>query len=191
MQFGYRRAELADELLRRLLRRVGPHDERLAGKGIELKVPFGYLLRFSGIKRFKPMADFDWSWPAKIERDIIERALTLDFLVETRNLILVGRNGLGKTMIAQNIAHTAVLAGHTAIGVGLLLILFLPLYLLVRKPVKCRTCGKVSESVEITYRTTKPTAILVELSWAPGLGYFRRAPWPATRTAHHRERKWG
>ena len=72
-------------------------------------------LRISGIKRFKPMADFDWSWPAKIERDIIERALTLDFLGETRNLILVGRNGLGKTMIAQNIAHAAVLAGHTVL----------------------------------------------------------------------------
>ena len=70
-------------------------------------------LRISGIKRFKPMADFDWSWPAKIERDIIERALALDFLGETRNLILVGRNGLGKTMIAQNIAHAAVLAGQT------------------------------------------------------------------------------
>jgi len=26
------------------------------------------------------MADFDWSWPTKIERDIVERALTLDFL---------------------------------------------------------------------------------------------------------------
>src|SRR6187397_1743000 len=48
-------------------------------------------LRISGIKRFKPMADFDWSWPTKIERDIIERALTLDLLSETRNLILVGR----------------------------------------------------------------------------------------------------
>src|SRR6195256_3616158 len=46
-------------------------------------------LRISGIKRFKPMADFDWSWPTKIERDIIERALTLDFLGESRNLILV------------------------------------------------------------------------------------------------------
>jgi len=72
-------------------------------------------LRISGIKRFKPMADFDWSWPAKIERDVIERALTLDFLGETRNLVLVGRNGLGKTMIAQNIAHAAVLAGHTVL----------------------------------------------------------------------------
>jgi len=25
-------------------------------------------LRLSGIKSFKPMADFDWTWPAKIER---------------------------------------------------------------------------------------------------------------------------
>ena len=34
-------------------------------------------LRISGIKSFRPMADFDWTWPAKIERDVIERALTL------------------------------------------------------------------------------------------------------------------
>lgn len=72
-------------------------------------------LRLSGIKRFKPMADFDWSWPARIERDVIERALTLDFLPEARNLVLVGRNGLGKTMIAQNICHAAVMAGHSVL----------------------------------------------------------------------------
>src|SRR5580700_1654769 len=70
-------------------------------------------LRDSGIKSFKPMADFEWNWPTKIERDIVERALTLDFHNEARNLVLVGRNGLGKTMIAQNICHAAVLAGHS------------------------------------------------------------------------------
>jgi DNA replication protein DnaC len=68
-------------------------------------------LRVSGIKRFKSMADYEWEWPKKIDRDIIERALTLDFLPEARNLVLVGPNGLGKTMIAQNICHAAVLAG--------------------------------------------------------------------------------
>ena len=72
-------------------------------------------LRVSGIKSFKPMADYEWNWPTKIERDIIERALTLDFLHEARNLVLVGRNGLGKTMIAQNICHAAVLAGHSVL----------------------------------------------------------------------------
>ena len=72
-------------------------------------------LRLSGIKRFKPMADFDWDWPKKIDRDIIERALTLDFIREGRNLILIGANGLGKTMIAKNIAYAAVMAGHSVL----------------------------------------------------------------------------
>ena len=72
-------------------------------------------LRLSGVKRFKPMADFEWDWPTKIERDVIERALTLDFLPENRNLVLVGRNGLGKTMIAQNLCHAAVMAGYSVL----------------------------------------------------------------------------
>ncbi len=72
-------------------------------------------LGLSGIKKFKPMADFDWNWPKKIERDVIERALTLDFIKEARNLILLGGNGLGKTMIAKNICHAAVLAGYSVL----------------------------------------------------------------------------
>jgi DNA replication protein DnaC len=38
--------------------------------------------------------------------------LTLDFIAEARNLILVGTNGVGKTLIAQNLAHRAVQAGY-------------------------------------------------------------------------------
>ena len=72
-------------------------------------------LRLSGIKSFKPMADFDWAWPTKIEREVVETALTLDFLPENRNLVLVGSNGLGKTMIAQNVCHAAVLAGYSVL----------------------------------------------------------------------------
>lgn len=65
--------------------------------------------------RFKPMADFDWLWPKKIDRPLIERAFTLDFLTEARNLILIGTNGVGKTMITKNLAHQAVLAGHSVL----------------------------------------------------------------------------
>jgi DNA replication protein DnaC len=71
--------------------------------------------RLANIGSFKPMADFDWSWPKKVDREAIERALTLDFIQEGRNLVLVGANGLGKTMIAKNIAHAAVLAGHSVL----------------------------------------------------------------------------
>jgi DNA replication protein DnaC len=63
------------------------------------------------IGRFTPMTEFDWAWPKRIDRPAVEAALRLDFLAETRNVVLVAPQGLGKTMIAQNIAHAAVLAG--------------------------------------------------------------------------------
>lgn len=72
-------------------------------------------LQRSRIGRFKPIADFDWNWPQEIDRDAIEAALTLDFVKEARNLILVGTNGLGKTMITKNLAHAAILAGHSVL----------------------------------------------------------------------------
>jgi DNA replication protein DnaC len=74
-------------------------------------------LERSRIGRFKPMADFDWNWPKKIERDVIERALTLDFIEERRNLVLLGANGVGKTMIAKNLAYQAALSGHSVLFV--------------------------------------------------------------------------
>ncbi len=110
---------LDDFLARAAKARWSPHQilEQLAQAeiGERSRRSLERRLRFSGIKRFKPMADFEWNWPTKIERDVIERALTLDFLPEARNLVLIGRNGLGKTMIAQNICHAAVLAGYSVL----------------------------------------------------------------------------
>ena len=37
----------------------------------------------------------------------------LDWVSTATNLVFVGGNGVGKTMIVQNLAHQAVLAGHT------------------------------------------------------------------------------
>jgi DNA replication protein DnaC len=65
----------------------------------------------SRIGRFTPMSDFDWAWPKRIDRAAVEAVLRLDFLADARNVVLVAAQGLGKTMIAQNIAHAAVLAG--------------------------------------------------------------------------------
>ena len=61
------------------------------------------------------MADFDWSWPQHIDRDLVEAALHLDFLDEAKNIILVAPHGLGKTMIAQNIAYLAIQKGASVI----------------------------------------------------------------------------
>jgi DNA replication protein DnaC len=66
------------------------------------------------LKTFKPMADFDWQWPRKIDRAAVEDLFSLDFLAELANVVLIGPNGTGKTMIAKNLAHLALLHGHTA-----------------------------------------------------------------------------
>ena len=41
--------------------------------------------------------------------------MTLDFLKDASNVVLVGPNGVGKTMCACNLGYQAVLAGHTAL----------------------------------------------------------------------------
>ena len=67
----------------------------------------------------RPMADFDWKHPKKIPRDRIEELFELRFLGATgddrtlaQNVVLVGPNGVGKTMVAKNLAHQAVARGY-------------------------------------------------------------------------------
>ena len=62
---------------------------------------------------FKPLADFNWDWPRSCDRMAVEDLMSLSFLNEAANVVLVGPNGVGKSTIAANIAHRAVLEGHT------------------------------------------------------------------------------
>lgn len=70
-------------------------------------------LHSARIGRFKPLVDYDWSWPEQIDQASVSELMTLQFLHSASNAILVGPSGVGKTTIAQNIAHQAVLQGHT------------------------------------------------------------------------------
>ena len=70
-------------------------------------------LHSAHIGRFKPLTDYDWSWPEQIDQGAVSELMTLQFLQTASNAILVGPSGVGKTTIAQNIAHQAVLQGHT------------------------------------------------------------------------------
>ena len=67
------------------------------------------------IGRFKSACDFDWTWPKRCDRAAFEALMALDFLKDASNGVVIGPNGIGKTMIIQNIAHQALLAGHTAL----------------------------------------------------------------------------
>lgn len=70
-------------------------------------------LKHANIGNFKPMADFDWKWPRKIPREAVDDLLSLRFVDEGANAVLIGPNGVGKSMICQNIAHAALLRGDT------------------------------------------------------------------------------
>ena len=116
---GLRRtaADLADVLARATRHRWSPaqvleelvraeHQER-AQRSLERR------LARARLGAFKPMADFDWAWPKSVDRAAVERVLTLGFLDRAENVILAATSGLGKTMIAKNVAHQAVLQGYS------------------------------------------------------------------------------
>ena len=67
------------------------------------------------IGRFKPLCDFDWTWPKSCDRAAIDALMNLDFIKETANAVIVGPNGVGKSTIARNIAHQAVVQGYTVL----------------------------------------------------------------------------
>ena len=70
-------------------------------------------LRHARIGTFKSMADYDWTWPRKIDREAVEDVVNLSFLSDHANVVIIGPNGVSKTMIARNIAHQAITRGHT------------------------------------------------------------------------------
>ena len=62
----------------------------------------------------KPFADFDWKHPKTIDRSLVDELFELHFMRDHVNIVLLGPNGVGKTMLAQNLAHHAVMHGFTA-----------------------------------------------------------------------------
>lgn len=75
---------------------------------------FARRIRDAKIGQFKPLAEFDWDWPKRIDRELVAELFTFKFLQEAANVVFMSPNGLGKTMLAQNLAYEALRAGHGA-----------------------------------------------------------------------------
>jgi DNA replication protein DnaC len=75
----------------------------------------GRRLQGAHIGRFKPLCDFGWGWPGAIDRATFEALMTLDFLKDATNAVLAGPNGAGKSALARNLAHEALIHGHTVL----------------------------------------------------------------------------
>jgi DNA replication protein DnaC len=69
-------------------------------------------IRRSGIFPITTMDTYDFARPKSIDRDVVEKAATLDFIRERTNVVFVGASGLGKTHLANAIGYLACVEGY-------------------------------------------------------------------------------
>lgn len=60
-----------------------------------------------------PLERFDWNHPDKIDRQLVERLMTLDFVATGHNVLFRGPSGVGKTTLAKHLGLQALQKGHT------------------------------------------------------------------------------
>jgi len=69
-------------------------------------------LRKSAIFPLATFDGFDFNYPKSIDRDLVTKAATLDFVREKSNVVFIGPSGVGKTHLANAIGQLACLRGY-------------------------------------------------------------------------------
>jgi DNA replication protein DnaC len=69
--------------------------------------------RLATLGKFKPIDQFDWNHPRKIDRALYEQLLDDGTFVDNAaNVLLRGQSGVGKTTLAQNLGFSALQRGY-------------------------------------------------------------------------------
>lgn len=84
-------------------------EEERARRSLERRI------RDARLGNFKSLCDFDWTWPSRCDRATVEELMSLEFLKDKANVVLIGPNGVGKSTLALNLAYQALVHGHTAL----------------------------------------------------------------------------
>lgn len=84
-------------------------EEERINRGLERR------LNSARIGKFKSLVDFDWDWPKKLDREVVEELMQLAFIKESTNIIFCGPNGVGKSTIVKNLLYQAVLRGFNVL----------------------------------------------------------------------------
>ena len=66
----------------------------------------------------KTLDQFDWNWPTKINRLLIQNLFHLDFVKQHANVVFISGTGLGKSHLMTALGHAACLRGHSVLFTG-------------------------------------------------------------------------
>ena len=69
------------------------------------------LMLRSGIKRIKRFEDFDWKFNPHMPRNEIMAFNGLSWNIQTKNLVVIGPSGVGKSHLATAICYSALQKG--------------------------------------------------------------------------------
>ncbi len=103
MQKAIARNESASSVLDHLMR------EQLR---VHLEQRARVAVKRAGIFPITSLDVYDFARPKSIDRDVVERAATLDFIRERANVVFVGPSGVGKTHLANAIGYLACVEGY-------------------------------------------------------------------------------
>jgi DNA replication protein DnaC len=69
-------------------------------------------LKRSAIFPLTTLDTYDFDYPEHIDKDLVARAATLDFLRDKTNCVLIGPSGVGKTHLSNALGQLACLRGY-------------------------------------------------------------------------------
>ena len=66
----------------------------------------------------KTLDQFDWDWPTKINRLMIQNLFHLEFVKQHANVVFISSTGLGKSHLMTALGYAACQRGHSVLFTG-------------------------------------------------------------------------